>query len=237
MNCNYDKGRLCIVEPRKGFDYIEFKQFVNGRQVKALQEEWAGKWNKDILTYAVIRGTEDIPGDRLERLAMSLALTTYGVEIPIKFKLVRANENPDLRIEFKSPEEESMFADRPTVLAFAYFPAQGSVSGKVVFNDAYHWSLNGIPIDNPQTIQPNDTIRTYNLIHVLIHELGHSLGLRHDTNNNTTDVMDPFYNGKVLELSDNDIIRIRKKYGVRVFKHWSRYLRLKNWLSLRKRRF
>jgi len=237
MHSNYDKGRLCVVETRKEFDYIEFKQFVNGRRVESLQEEWAGKWNKDILTYAVLRGTKDIPGDRLERLAMSLALTTYAAEIPIKFDLVSINENPDLRVEFKTPEEESYFADRPSVLAFAYFPAQGSVSGKVVFNDAYVWSLNGIPIDNPQTPQPNDTIKTYNLIHVLIHELGHSLGLKHDTNNNSIDVMDPYYNGKVLELSPNDIIRIRKKYGIRIFKYWSRYERLKNWLHIRKRRF
>jgi len=214
----------------------KFKQFINGR-ITSSQEEWEGKWNKNTLTHSLVRGTEDIPDNYLESFAISLALQTYATEIPIKFHKVKSTENPDIRIEFKSAEEESLFKERPSVLAFAYFPAQGSVSGQVVFNDEYHWSMNGVSIDNPQTPQPNDRIRTYNLIIVLIHELGHTLGLKHDQHNDTEDVMDPIYNPNIRDLSSNDIIRIRKKYGVRVFKNWSRYERLKNWLFHRKRRF
>lgn len=232
-----ERGIRCVTESREGFDHVEFKQFINGKRMETLQEEWPGRWNKTILTYAVIRGTEDIAGDRLERVAMALALTTYAAEIPIKFRRVHANESPDLRVEFKSPGEERYFAERPQVLAFAFFPNQGAVSGSVVFNDAYHWSLNGIPIDNVQTPNVGDTIRTYNLIHVMIHELGHSLGLKHDAHNDTRDVMDPHYNGAVLDLSEHDIARIRQKYGQREFRHPSRYQRLKNWLFHRKRRF
>jgi hypothetical protein len=213
-------GVSCSVEYRPESQSIEF--------IESMQEEWNGKWNKNILTYCVIRGTDDIPGDKQESLAMALALRTFAVEIPIKFHKVSVNENPDLRVEFKSPQEEHRFQDSPTVLAFAFFPAQGSVSGSVVFNDAYEWSLNGKRVNGE---------RTWNLIQVLIHELGHSLGLRHDSNNSTTDVMDPFYNGQILDLSPNDIKRIQQKYGKREFRHESHYLRLKNWLSLRVRRF
>lgn len=233
---NHESGRLCIITDPFHDGNLKFSQSTVG-PVSSSQSEWNGKWNKKTLTYAVIRGTEDIPGNHFESLAMSLALTTYEVEIPIKFKKVKANENPDLRVEFKTPEEDHRFKESPSVLAYAYFPAQGSVSGSVVFNENYHWSMNGIPIDNPQTPNPGDKIRTYNLIHVMIHELGHSLGLRHDENSNTKDVMDPYYDGKVLDLSPNDIIRIRQKYGVRIFKKWSHYQRMKNWLYYRLRRF
>ena len=41
-----EKGIRCIAESRKGFDYIEFKQFLNGKQVETQQEEWNGKWEK-----------------------------------------------------------------------------------------------------------------------------------------------------------------------------------------------
>ena len=97
-----------------------------------------------------------------------------------------------------------------------------------MFNDAYLWSMDGKPFNGK---------RTWNILHVLIHELGHSLGLTHDQNNDSTDVMDPYYNGTVLDLSKNDISRIREKYGSRIFKHQSRYHRLKNWLFHRVRRF
>ena len=229
-------GRLCIVQDVSKNGRLSFSQMSTAKAFET-QQEWNGKWNKDTLTYAVVRDTEDIEGTKSESIAMALALTTYAVEIPIKFKRVKASENPDLRIEFKSKAEEPQFRDRPSTLAFAYFPAQGVVSGSVVFNDEYLWSLDGNSVDNPATPNPKDRLRTYNIIHVLIHELGHSLGLRHDENNDTKDVMDPYYDGKVLELSPNDIIRIRAKYGIRVFKNWSRYTRIKNWLFHRKRRF
>ena len=230
-----EPGKYCLLELNDNGEPA-FHDIQTG-PVTSFQTEWQGKWNKDILTHSLVRGTEDIPGNYLESLAMSLALLTYGVEIPIKFKKVRSDQNPDIRIEFKSPEEEHQFKERPSVLAFAYFPAQGSVSGRVVFNDAYEWSMDGLPIDNPQTPQTTDRIRTFNLIVVLIHELGHTLGLRHDESLDTEDIMDPIYNANIINLSPNDIIRIRVKYGIRTFKKWSHYARLKNWLNLRVRRF
>jgi predicted Zn-dependent protease len=86
--------------------------------------------------------------------------------------------------------------------------------------------------------KPVDGKRSWNLIHVMIHELGHTLGLMHDEHLETSDVMDPYYNAKMLDLSDWDITRIRNLYPVRTFGgRWHLYSRLKRWLVKRKRRF
>jgi len=137
-----------------------------------------------------------------------------------------------------------MFKERPTVLAYAYFPGQGSVSGQIVFNDSYIWSTNGksiigkkakeLGLIDPRSSDTNQ-YKTYNIIHVLIHELGHSLGLRHDAHGDTQDVMDAYYSGK-LNLSEWDILRIRLKYPARIFSRWSHYSRLKRAIRIIKSR-
>ena len=68
----------------------------------------------------------------------------------------------------------------------------------------------------------------------MIHELGHSIGLSHAEINNGEDIMDPYYNGKIT-LSDYDKTRIQAKYGVRIFSKWSRYQRLTDILTRRKK--
>ena len=205
-----------------------------------IQEEWEHKWEDPIIWYDVIGECRTIQTKKVKR-ALNLAMTTWDIEIPTKFKpvwMTRRNQPkkiPNITIDFKSSEEEKYFKDKPSVLAFAYFPGQGQVSGKVVFNNDYIWSTNGKGISgknakkkgwiDPRSSDTNE-YKTFNIIHVLIHELGHSLGLRHDAHNDTKDVMDPYYSGK-LGLSDYDILRIRQKYGVRIWKKWSWYGRVK----------
>ncbi len=45
------------------------------------QEEWSGKWDQPVVTYSIIRGTDDIEGD--ERLALNLAMTTWDIEVDL----------------------------------------------------------------------------------------------------------------------------------------------------------
>lgn len=203
-------------------------KFIENNNVTQSQKEWTRIWTKRILTYSIINGTQDIPKNSKEFLALGIALVTWGAEVDLKFRRVKHTENPDIRIEFKTAVQEHRFEESPNVLAFAFMPGQGSASGIVVFNEEYLWSMDGKRIDGQ---------RTWNVIHVMIHELGHTLGLLHDEHNDTSDVMDPFYNPNVLELSDWDILRIRQLYPIRNFKNWIRYSRLKNWLFHRKRRF
>jgi len=66
-----------------------------------------------------------------------------------------------------------------------------------------------IHIDNSE-----DWIGTFDLATVLLHEIGHALGLDHS--NAPGSVLNPFYNGVNLTLSDDDIAGIQSIYGAAV---------------------
>tara|TARA_R110000824_G_scaffold12908_3_gene56361 strand:- start:1025 stop:1723 length:699 start_codon:yes stop_codon:yes gene_type:complete len=202
--------------------------------VEVEQPEWEGKWHRDVIYYKAMNSCRTL-SDRKVKTALNLAMSTWDLEIPIKFKSIGGKfplTYPDIRISFSS--DDHYFKEKSSVLAYAYFPEQGSKSGEIIFNDNYIWSTNGKPISVRRAKRngwitdgdDNNTLKTYNIIHVLIHELGHSLGLKHDSHDDSNDVMDAYYSGK-LELSDWDLIRIRAKYGIRIWKWWSRYAQVK----------
>lgn len=190
------------------------------------QEEITAKWDKPIITYSIKSTTNDF--DKL-RLALNLSMTSWDIEIPIKLKWVK--DRSDITLEFSHTDQ--YFTSSPGVLAYAYFPNSGALSGKIVFNDNYIWSLDGKPISaieymkrtGKQVSNMDNMFSTYNILHTLIHEIGHSLGLVHS--NYKEDVMYPFYNG-IRELSLNDITRINNKYGKS-----SDIKRIKEWLKRR----
>jgi len=229
-------------------DCIIARNEVSGK-VEFIQEqtEWKHKWEKDILTYDVeYHESLKLISKRQLKRAVNLAISTWNFEIPLKFKSAWKTQ-ADIEIRFATKDEDNYFKDRPSVLAYAYFPGQGNVSGKVVFNASYIWDLKGRGIKGKDAIKkglvdnvsyPENILKTYNIYAVLIHELGHTLGLKHDVTGakDGSDVMDPYYSVDNLDLSDRDIYRIRVKYGVRVYDRFVWYNIIKRWLSLAIRR-
>ncbi len=218
-----------------------------GREFVEEQTEWKAKWDNDTLYYNVIGICKTMTIKEV-RKALNYAMTTWDLEIDIHFKPTWfGHASQDLTIDFKDSEEDDLFKTNPSVLAYAYFPGQGNVSGKIVFNNDYIWTMNGKPITGKEAKKrgwvefADDTVKlkTYSLPNVILHELGHSLGLKHDVsgNNDGLDVMDAYYSADRISLSDRDIYRILLKYPRRIFSRWSHYARLKKWLRRKKLRF
>ena len=228
-------------------DCIIIRNDLNGKvEFVSEQTEWQHKWEKDVLTYDIEHHeTLKLISKRQLKRAVNLAVSTWNFEIPLKFKSAW-NTQADIEIRFKTKDEDKYFKDRPSVLAYAYYPGQGKASGKVVFNASYIWDLKGKGISGKNAIKkglvdnayPTNILKTYNLYAVLIHELGHTLGLKHDISGakDGADIMDAYYSVTNLDLSDRDIYGIRVKYGQRVYNRFIWYNIIKRWLSLAIRR-
>lgn len=148
---------------------------------------------------------------------------------------MKKNENPDITLEFADRNSDPFFKERPNVLAYAYYP-KTSKQGVIKFSDEHIWSLDGKPVPAPYDPTGRTKFKTYNLLHTLIHEIGHSLGLTHSEGSGLQmTVMYPFYNEQ-LDLTDYDIERIVAKYGSRQWAHPAHYNRMKAWIKHRIRR-
>ena len=187
--------------------------------------------SSDTLSYRLINHSSDFDKKNKNRIGMNYALTQWDIEIEPNLKYVSIKESSDISIEFKDANDDELFSEEPNVLAYAYFPNAGeSLRGIVRVNDDYEWSLNGkgkwITNEGGQRVK----IKTWDLILVLRHELGHTFGLPHTANPHNT--MSLSYEIMSRHNTTEDIARIRAKYGKR---SWTsrRYMAFKSWLVRR----
>jgi hypothetical protein len=189
-------------------------------------EEWKHKWNPKkvrrrkygYVTYRVTNESKHFPNSKFEDKALAIALRQWGLRTQdIRFK--RVTGTADIEMKFADKQDDKFFRDKPSTLAYAYFPNGQKIGGDITFNDSVIWTTNGKPVNAhkvfPDKYPPNTRtkLRTYNMVHTLLHECGHAIGLKHCQQHKDC-IMYPYYNGKV-RLHNHDVQRIQLIYGAR----------------------
>lgn len=173
-------------------------------------DEWKHSWPKGEISYRLNNLTSDIREDRKQRRAVTVALRAW--QLHIKDLRFRRERNVDTAVDFDvSFEELAHFNGKKGVLAHAYFPGQGKISGDCHINDEWNWV----------TASKYQSLSKPPLVPILIHEFGHSLGLRHDTTTQQA-IMYPSFNlgQRKNQLHQRDINRIQSRYGKRTLPQW-----------------
>ena len=208
----------CVHSNNKSYT-LEYKDgtIVRPEGLVATQEEWPHKVNLDEILWKNVADTPDIEGRYYERRIFNLAIMAWEWKSKVNMREARAGETPFIRNDWSDKEHDNLFAERPGTLYYAYFPGQGSFSGLMVGNDDYLWG--GHP--GVQPLPTGGGAKIFDLQHTTIHELGHILGLRHESTD-INSVMWPSYNEQRVP-QDNDISRIQAKYDSKFRFPWVSY--------------
>jgi LysM repeat protein len=195
-----------------GYEINEPDEFVN-RGTKWSQPNGVGTPVTTTYSYSNLLDG-NLPGGivpSMLKAAIEEALKLWASYAPLNFVEVAdsgpapsdsdyaANNHPHLRFGHHSIDGNS------NILAHAYYPGSSGLSGDVHFDNGDSWKTS-----------PSGGI---DILEVAVHEIGHALGLGHETTNNA--IMNPFYGGRYSGLGSafllqDDINGIRNIYGTGV---------------------
>ena len=176
----------------------EGSRFENRSSFNASDLKWSqpgGKGNPVNITYSFSNlldgGLNGISAEQAEA-AIEEALAEWSQYAPLEFTEVTDSSSVQIRIGHDYIDGQS------NTLAFAYFPGNADISGDITFDSGDSWN-------------------TSLFLETAVHEIGHSLGLGHQSGG-TNAIMNPTiqnrYNGLgTAFLYQDDIDGIRSIYG------------------------
>jgi len=167
-------------------------------------DEWPHSWPKGELSYRLNSYSDDT-NKMYQTRAVTVALRAWRLRL--KDLSFRRERNPDVHVDINVEFEDlDHFDGKKGVLAHAFYPGQGDISGDCHINDDWNWSAHA----------KFQTLSRPPLTAILIHEFGHSLGLVHN-NFEKDSIMYPSFNlGETKnKLNQSDIDRIQSRYGKR----------------------
>jgi len=146
------------------------------------------------VSYHFVNGTPDIAGTEEQDIIVA-QMAKWAQYTGITFTETQEAGLPnsiDIKWTFNQYHDDGRsFDGQYGLLAFAFFPEFG---GDLFFDEAEIWNE-----------QPTK------LATIALHELGHTLGLRHSADNNA--IMSPFYNTLLVGLQQDDIDGIQSLYS------------------------
>lgn len=190
----------CEVIAQESSNAIEFKDGIEGIQ------EWPENKNfpEGDVSYRLNNFSSDFSRNWQIR-AVTVALRTWQLRIKkLKF---RRERNMTAHVDFNIWWRPTDYFASSNVLAHAWYPGQGDISGDVEINDSWHY-VPGVHL--AQLNQPP-------LVPILVHEFGHGgIGLTHDPTS-VKEIMYPSFNlGKrKTGLGSNDVFRAQRRHGAR----------------------
>ncbi|XP_065669595.1 collagenase 3 isoform X2 [Hydra vulgaris] len=182
-------------QPRCGIE----DKFSNLRPKRYVTQ--GGKWHKKLLTFQILNYSNDLSKDQIDKTIKD-AFHKWEAVSRLKFT-ERPNGIADIKIKFtRSNHGDPYPFDGPGgTLAHAFYPGSHDLSGDIHFDDDELFTLN--------------TMEGKDLSWVVLHELGHSLGLEHSHEKGA--IMYPWYerhDGREIVLHEDDIEGIQFLYGI-----------------------
>jgi hypothetical protein len=160
----------------------------------------AAKWDRTVLTYSVRNCPRSLNCDAAKQAARE-GVEAWDVNSGITLNEVSGEADINILWASGAHGDGNPFDGPGRVLAHAFFPLSwlGPLGGDLHLDDDETWVVN-------QPVQPWEI----HLVTVVMHEVGHSLGLDHT--NDTNALMYPEYTGP-KGLGGDDIAGIQSLYG------------------------